>query len=68
MTTWTEKRRLYDDWQCAARKLIESGYERQNWPNPRYPVTFRQNGQTVILVRLTPKAEWTTQVVEPLEN
>jgi hypothetical protein len=65
---WDEKRRLYDDWQRAARKLVESGYERQDCRNPNVPVMFRQNGTTVILVRETPQSGWTVKELEPLET
>ena len=68
MTTWTEKRRLYLDWERAAEELWEKGYERQPCYNPNLPTLFTRNGETVFLVRLTPQAEWTVKVLEPLEQ
>ncbi len=61
-------RELYQDWERAAYNLVKAGYERQPERSPYAPVTFRQNEETVKLVRLTPESEWTVKVLEPLEN
>ena len=68
MLPWSEKRKLYADWQVKAKELIADGYKRQPDYNPNIPTTFTKDGQTVFLVRLTPQAEWTVKVKEPLEN